>query len=251
MLYKNLDICGKSPKGGILWTSEEISEFVTKFSANNARDLSDKKYKIISLGDCCFTRQMLTWMGIKPSKENGELTHPFDLSANSLSNIADCIYNDFRYFCDPEHIKNNTHTIYGGSYPHDDMDFAENDSVKFRIKYLRRISNFYEDIYYSKSTVFFINVNDARGEELINCAEKMIVTLYTKFPNINYKFIMVNGVGEKPPIIFDGEKNIYINCDKPYQDYKWHENRHQHTDAGIEYSCEFSLKIKEVLKKYA
>ena len=251
MLYKNLDICGKSPKGGILWSSEELADFIGKFSANNARDLSDKKYKIISLGDCCFTRQMLTWMGIKPSKANGELTHPFDLSANSLSNIADCIYNDFKHFCDPEFIKNNTHTLYGGSYPHDESDMIENDAAKFRITYLRRISNFYEDVYYTKSSLFFINVNESRGEELVNNAEKMIATLHTKFSNINYKFVMVNGVGEKSPLAFDGEKNIYINCDKPYEEYRWHESKHLHTDAGMEYACDFSLKIKEVLKKYA
>jgi hypothetical protein len=249
-MYPTLQKLGGKIRGGIVWDTQELATFMQSVVSENIKDLSDKKYKIVSLGDCCFTRHILTWTGIKPQKANGEASHPFDLCSNNLNNISDCIENNFKDFCEPSFIKNNTHEIYGGSYPHEEGEMSENDAIKFRVRYLRRIANFYEDIY-SQNTIFFVNTNHYSQEQIGTMSEKIIKVLSNKFKNINYRFIMTNECGTNSPICFDGEKNIYINHDIPYPEYKWHDKNYLHTDAGVEHACAFAFKIKEIIKKYA
>ena len=50
-----------------------------------------KKVKIVSLGWDCLPRTIFTWWGIKKTKENGELSYPFDLSMHNLSSTIKCI----------------------------------------------------------------------------------------------------------------------------------------------------------------
>lgn len=249
-MYPTLQKLGGKVRGGIVWDSKELAMFMETVMSENIKDLSDKKYKIVSLGDCCFTRHILTWTGIKPYKGIGELSHPFDLSSNFLDNISNCIENDFKDFCDPNFIENGTHKTYGGKYPHDAVEMHSNGAIKFRIRYLRRIANFYEDIY-SENTIFFVNSNHYDGNVIEYMSNKIINVLSKKFNDINYRFIMINQNGTEMPKCFDGEKNIYINHDIPYPEYRWHDKVHLNTDIGVEHSCALSFKIKEIIKKYA
>lgn len=48
----------------------------------------DKKYEIISLGQNCLPRTILTRWNIKPSKAQGELSCPFNLVKHELPRIS-------------------------------------------------------------------------------------------------------------------------------------------------------------------
>ncbi len=60
--------------------------------------LKKKKIQIISLGQNCIPRTILTRHGIKPRKIWGELTYPFDIAIFGTNEITKCFETDFREF---------------------------------------------------------------------------------------------------------------------------------------------------------
>lgn len=209
-------------------------------------ELSELDYKIVCLGNNCFVRRSLNWFGVKPIKADGELTHPFDLSAFELDKIIECLEDDFLHFCNPRYLKNGSNRIYGGSHPHEENDYCENNSIKFRIRYLRRIANFYEDIYSGKH-IFFVNMNRNTGEELDINSKKIINTLSEKFNNVKYTFVMANELVPNSPSYFDQNNNFYIYHPLPYSSYEWHMEKDLYTEMGLEHSLSFACKIKDII----
>ena len=209
-------------------------------------ELSGLDYKVVCLGNNCFVRRTLNWFGVKPLKADGELTHPFDLSAFELDKIIECLEDDFLHFCNPRYLKDGKNRIYGGSHPHEYEDYYENDAVKFRIRYLRRIANFYEDIYSGKH-IFFVNANANIEPELSIYAEKMIRLLSNKFKNVKYNFIMANELLPNSPSCFDQKQNFYIYHPIPYSSYEWHMEKDLYTEMGLEHSLSFACKVKDII----
>ena len=60
--------------------------------------LNKKKIQIISLGQNCIPRTILTRHGIKPRKIWGELTYPFDLSIFGTIEVTKSLKTDFNEF---------------------------------------------------------------------------------------------------------------------------------------------------------
>lgn len=227
--------------------SEEEMFFTFDHVGKQIKDeLSGLDYKIVCLGNNCFVRRSLNWFGIKPLKADGELTHPFDLSAFELDKIIECLEDDFLHFCNPRYLKNGNNRIYGGIHPHEEEDYYENNSVKFRIRYLRRIANFYEDIY-SKKHIFFVNINNQTGSELDENSKKMIDVLSKKFNNVKYTFIMVNELVPNKPSCFDQNNNFYFYHPLPYSSYQWHMENDLYTEIGLEHSLSFCCKVKSII----
>jgi hypothetical protein len=253
MYYPNLSKFNIQPKGYVAWTTDEFVDFLNKVRAPLMDELKEINYKIVCVGECCYSRKIFNWFGIKKLKKEGELTHPFDICSNSTKNWADCIREDFKGFTDVEYLKNNSQALYGGDYPHEENDLIENNAAKFRIKYLRRIANFYEDVYSGKH-IIFVNVRDFNKpcEDINKKLEEydyMADVLSDKFNNISYTFIVVNDCTPKVPSKFDGKKNIYLYQPKPYNLYKWHEYSHILTDVGADFSLKLALSIKEEIQK--
>jgi hypothetical protein len=101
----------------------------------------------VSLGENCFNRTVLTRHHLKASKEQGEMSCPFDLCVSLLHSILWVLENDFADFFDNLTYSFETtrwiDTKYGFQYNHD-QDCLENDKEKLIERYRGRIENFRE-----------------------------------------------------------------------------------------------------------
>jgi hypothetical protein len=59
----------------------------------------------ISLGWNCSAAQDGLRLGLRNTKANGYSTCPFDMMVSNYVGVCKCIEDDFKYFCDPEHLK--------------------------------------------------------------------------------------------------------------------------------------------------
>jgi len=59
----------------------------------------------ISLGWDCGPAIQGVERGLRPTKEQGYQTCPFDLMITNYHGIVDCIQDDFKYFCDPQYLR--------------------------------------------------------------------------------------------------------------------------------------------------
>jgi hypothetical protein len=144
--------------------------------------------KIICLGyDCCM-RTLLTKLKYKPSKKEGELSMPFDLTIHSYEAMCYYLEHDFSnyfenivwqtHYCDirkkdvknmvnhkgvffvhESHYQNtedtpsfNSDTWTSGS---SDVDFHENNMMMLKQRYFQRIANFY-NVLSSKEEILFV-----------------------------------------------------------------------------------------------
>ncbi len=62
------------------------------------KEIKDINYKVVSLGYNCLPRTVLTRWGVKPDKEKGEPTMPFDLATYETFEITKQIKEDFKSF---------------------------------------------------------------------------------------------------------------------------------------------------------
>ena len=65
---------------------------------------NEKKYEIVSLGCNCMPRTVLTRLGIKPRKAQGELSCPFDLVKHNSQRIIYYLETDFKDYLDDLHF---------------------------------------------------------------------------------------------------------------------------------------------------
>lgn len=108
-----------------------------------------KKNYYICLGSNCYPRKMLSRIGIKPRKKEGELSCPFDLCITEVHNIAQILENNFSDYLEnityiaPKTNNNKSfiyrNTKYNINYIHD-CCLKNVDEVKNRYK--KRIENF-------------------------------------------------------------------------------------------------------------
>ena len=103
--------------------------------------LNKKKIQIISLGQNCIPRTILTRHGIKPRKIWGELTYPFDLSIFGTIEVTKSLRTDFNeFFFDLNYRKEQNYWVKEPNciqFVHDAKDKKE--LIK---TYMKRIENF-------------------------------------------------------------------------------------------------------------
>lgn len=115
-----------------------------------------KKYvnKFISLGCNCYTRQILTFNGIKPRKKDGELSFPFDVIPINETIVAELLSSDFKNFFDNIIFKEDAHTWSNGQgiiFPHDKVLSKE----EFVERYKKRINNLYNTLKTKKNCIVY------------------------------------------------------------------------------------------------
>jgi len=117
-----------------------------KMIRQQAEKIKNKKYNIISLGYNCYPRTLLTRYGLKKTREQGELTMPFDLAAFATKEITSNLRYDFQYFFDDlEYSREQNIWIKGKDkiqFSHDTW-FGEDSKEELVDKYKKRIENFY------------------------------------------------------------------------------------------------------------
>lgn len=125
-----------------------------------------KNNRIISLGTNCATRYFLTKAGIKPAKDQGELSMPFDLAIHFPRYIPYLIKTKFKKYLSgimfdektknfkislKKHWWNKKQNV---AYLNHDNDLGK-DVSKIRLRYKNRIQNFLT-VLNSKEKLFFV-----------------------------------------------------------------------------------------------
>lgn len=232
---------------------------IIKSERNYERIIMEKKYEIVSLGQNCLPRTILTRWGIKPSKAQGELSCPFDLVKHELDRIIYYIENDFEGYFDDLYFKlckKNFFDFRGrgvwikndGTIFFHDKDCKKDDKEKLIQRISRRIDNFREIIKSDKPILFVMNVMNYANDPNINMK---LVRLYNILKHIRGDKFFKIALFDFNYEINDSDKYYVLRLPKPIEKYDNYWNRSAFVKSVLgrffENSiCEF---IKYIIKK--
>jgi hypothetical protein len=197
---------------------------------------------IISLGIHCFTRTILTRWKIKPTKEQGELTCPFDLCVCPLNSVYNLLRTKFATFFDGIYFDEEAKVFKNRDYKilfNHDTDITDIEQLKER--YTRRIHNFYDILQRDTKKIFICTtVNDASNIDSVD-----------KIANIvqPYGLFVWSHIGKT---------NIQENLTRPYPFFylrnpyphyygEWYKKEFYNTDEGKAFETAYTEKIQQYL----
>ena len=148
------------------------------------------KYKIIPIGTYCFSRCIVTFNKLKPTKSMGEKSYPFDLADfSNFDKIIDLINNHFEnFFDDIEYDSVNCiwkSKLLNAIFPHD-KDLSRED---FILRYKRRIDNFYKDIISDRHVYLLLSTQQLITEEQIQRLKNLVEEYRNGKP---YDIVIIN-----------------------------------------------------------
>lgn len=157
---------------------------------------------IISLGWNCDPAMMAVNLGLRPNKQNGYKTGPFDLMMSSYEGLLTCLTEDFARFtnvCLEGQIINKEYGfVFNHESPHQmesigrqegwngPNHFIDNDYSEFKLRYNRRIDNFRSMI---TSPVIFMH--QRHGIVSVELDE----VLSSAYPGLSYRVIDICNYG--------------------------------------------------------
>lgn len=170
----------------------------------------NKNYKIISLGTYCLPRVITTFCGLKPCKQDGEKSCPFDLAFfTNIDRIAELIENKFISLYDgleyvlPEGFKDKCwankklNAIFNHEYT-----FSKNELID---RYNNRIKNLY-NYFANKNFHKFCII--ATNTEVSGAQIKNLKSVLLKFMDIEeFDIILIN---QSPSFIDLKLDNVYV-----------------------------------------
>lgn len=210
--------------------------------------MNDKEYQIISLGANCFPRRILTVRGIKPSKQEGELSYPFDLAVTPLKSVISILKNNFKDYFDnlkydyAHYTWNNE--LYKIWYNHD-RDCDDQNKSKFIERYQKRINNFNKALKESKYIYFTICSDDK-----FNAAD--VEELYSVLKRIcdkNFSLIVLDFFSSE--LSFDEPNIEVISIPHPYENFgnSWWNDRYRLTGTGQEFENNVVENYKNIINQ--
>lgn len=228
-----------------------------KASQENLNTLGKYNYKIISLGGDCLPRTILTKWGIKPSKAQGELSCPFDLSVHSYSSICQLLKTDFQDYLNLDDLqvisRPKVHygipmpknTKYNCIFNHERGEFWVKDNFQNLInRYQQRISNF--NNYINSNPVLFV-FHDEKGI----FTKDLSAILHQKYSEATYKLLVINTSGKQYEEDYSDYDNLFIlNLSLPTSDYRWSLPKYYTLATGIEFEDQIQSFIKELIIKH-
>lgn len=175
--------------------------------SKDIKQIQRKRYNYVSLGSYCFSRVITTYNKLKPTKNMGEKTMPFDLAFSlSIDSVAHLIETDFKdFFKNLKYDKNKKYYVNDSInmvYNHD----GELSIEQFKQRYENRIKNLYEIFEKAENHVFFIIATF----EAINKAQiDNLIRVINKFMSLDkFDIILINQNEIKTNLI--NNKNLYI-----------------------------------------
>lgn len=219
------------------------------------RNLDIFTCRIVSLGNSCLSRTLPTQWGLKPRKNQGEPSYPFDLSVNTLPAVVKYLSNDFSGYFDDLYFdsavkvwKNRTD---GTIYNHD-LDCSAADKAKFMARFELRINNLRHILEQDSKPAIFIshyNINTpTAADETYRLYDKLYRTLAAKRQNRAFKLLIVDLSGtlnaaRLPPEV--------ILCAYPHlpPSYVWYTDEHRRTKAGLSFELNLAQTLLNLIKQ--
>ena len=196
------------------------------------RELTDehqtKKYEIVSLGQNCLPRTILTRWGIKPRKAQGELSCPFDLVRHKLERIIYYLEQDFKgYFDDFFFVlrKRNFLDFRGrglwqkkdGTIFYHDKDCKINDKEKIVQRVSGRIENFRKILKADTPILFVLNIMNSTQE---NNLEENLARLCKVIKKIRGDKYFKIAVIDFEYMVKDSDDYYVLRLPKPVENYE-------------------------------
>ena len=199
---------------------------------------------IISLGVDCLPRAMSTKFNFKPTKNQGELTCPFDLSWHDYETTCRLIDNNFTDYLNPLRLYVNTnghiaHRDYSIVFNHESddaeklLEFIKNDYDAFRTRYTNRINNFHELLQSSDNVVFLLHYKEY-PIELVSIIKKKYPDLKFTILTINCPYFHESYLKQPTNVEIDTDGFLFYTIKKPMEDYLWYVHNDEKWEALIE-----------------
>lgn len=163
------------------------------------RYFKNLNYKIVCVGNNCFPRVVSTLARRKPTKEQGELTCPFDLAFHfDVKENMKLIQSNFEYFFDGltwgvwSDMETWTNPDLNSFYTHDHSSNKE----EFVARYKKRIENFYTYANSKENVFFLLDTFSQEGEKTILDFFEILLNLKNR--NVKNTFLVVFNHAERP-----------------------------------------------------
>ena len=213
-----------------------------KACAYNA-SLPRDKFHIVSLGTNCFARMTLNLWALKPRKNDGEPTMPFDLSVHPLDTVVAMLTTAFKgYFDDIKYAEDNHYWI----NPKLHIQFVhdhENDKQVFIERFQRRIKNLFDVMNDDKPCLFVCHVLGDANPQKVN---ELYEFLAQRCKHKKFKLVVA---------VFNGtlgkcNENVkaYVR-NFPYKGYSYMDKKIKFTKDGYAFEEEFVACCREELLK--
>lgn len=212
----------------------------------------NREFQVITLGTTCFARYIVTKAGIKPTKEEGELTMPFDLAVHLPEFIPQIIASNFKGYLKDIRIDSNGifEIFYKSSFLSKPKRLAwlnhdndlKGDKTKLIERYSKRIENFLLAINKNEPTIF------VQACEYSYNHGKLIEVIQKIRGAKPYKLLFID-IGSNLGI--NPYNNIEtIEADYPYSNYIWHEDAHRNSSEGVVFENIMIHNIKQKIRSY-
>ncbi len=206
----------------------------------NARDVNRERVRglninIISLGYDCLPRTLLTRWGLKMTKNEGELSYPFDLAVHPTPVVSYLLDSNFKNYIDGDiEIVNGVprNTKVGVNFNHETgVRFVENNCELLRSKYSARISNF-NNLSSERGCVFVHHVSQEKA--IPSLIKSVVKNRREKESNDLLIFLKTDSIGFSKTIVEScrSEGVVLLHVPKPSVDYVWHLEEHYSTEEG-------------------
>ena len=206
--------------------------------------MTNSDYQIISLGSNCLPRRLLTTYGIKPSKEEGELTCPFDLCVTPIKAVIEILKNNFSDFFDDIEFSTEKGFWVNKKYKIDFNHDKDNKEI-FHERFKDRINNFKILVKNNKYTFFIYCALEKTTQQKI----KQLNDAIKKYRNVkNYKIIVIDVWNSN----LHNQENIEIIAyPNPYTNFHegWWTQRGRLTEKGQKFENYIINNIKNIIQK--
>ncbi len=204
-------------------------------------------YNIVSLGFDCSVRTILTDWGLKPTKQMGELSYPFDLAFCPHPGMKLVLENDFQDFFDGLSFNKKTglweNSQYGFFYNHD-TDCTEGDCQKLGERVQNRIHNLHK-IMEENTPIVFVATIDKASKKNLKCIYEIFNLLKNKRKDkISYLVLW------SPKRLFFHPKDVFpIHIQKPFPEYVWWRAEMRYSLGGTKFEQKIATKFYKIIQK--
>ena len=163
----------------------------SEINLGNMLKSSTNEYDLVSLGENCLVRRYLSRMGLKRTKQQGELSCPFDLAVTPIKSLIQILNNNFAdYFKNLEYSEQYSAWVnkkYHILYNHD-IDCTKYDKNKLIKRFKLRIMNFRQIIETSPYIYFICKADNStkRIKSLLKILKKLRKGLPFKLIILNF-----------------------------------------------------------------
>jgi len=255
----DLSSCQADFRGEVDLCGSVVREWDEFLASREAYLKLSSRVMFVSLGEDCFPRTVLSHLGFKQIRSQGEPSLPFDLMALPASSVAHLLAHDFVGLTESKSL------TYNGRHPvnhllnidfnHEQGEaFADSEFAELRARYQRRTKSFLD--------VARTGLDD-RGRKVVYCihhyhadqpvSSHMIdileETLAKKGMDNDCAILYIDNTATRPDSVYrmSNSRVVVVSLRYPYEGYVWHENVHRFSSQGLRFSNQLGLLVLDAL----